>query len=358
MSATARNYSLLGPESEAARARGLASATWYASPIPRKQMKELMRRKDGPALRDTAIWLVCLFGSGALAASLWGSWWAVPVFAVYGVLYGSSTDSRWHECGHGTAFRTRWMNDVVYHMACFMILREPTIWRWSHTRHHTDTIVVGLDPEIAVPRPTRLRDIAMDFFALRHGPKTIGRLFLHAAGRLADDERTYVPDSETWKVFAVARVWLAIFAGVIALSLATWSLLPLMLVGLPTFYGAWLYIVFGLTQHAGLAEDTLDHRLNARTVYMNPVSRFLYWNMNYHVEHHMFPMVPYHALPALHEAMKPDTPAPYRGLIDAYREIIPTILRQRRDPTYFVRRELPPGAQPFVGAEPMRMAAE
>ena len=30
---------------------------------------------------------------------------------------------------------------------------------------------------------------------------------------------------------------------------------------------------------------------------MNPVSRFIYWNMNYHVEHHMFPMVPYHALP-------------------------------------------------------------
>ena len=34
-----------------------------------------------------------------------------------------------------------------------------------------------------------------------------------------------------------------------------------------------------------------------RTVLMNPVSRFIYWNMNYHVEHHMFPMVPYHALP-------------------------------------------------------------
>ena len=74
---------------------------------------------------------------------------------------------------------------------------------------------------------------------------------------------------------------------------------------LPSIYGGWLYLVFGLTQHAGLAEDVLDHRLNSRTVYMNPVLRFLYWNMNYHVEHHMFPMVPYHALPKLHEEMKP-----------------------------------------------------
>ena len=52
---------------------------------------------------------------------------------------------------------------------------------------------------------------------------------------------------------------------------------------------------------------------NSRTVYMNPVFRFVYWNMNYHLEHHMFPMVPYHALPALHAEMKADTPKPYHG---------------------------------------------
>ena len=50
----------------------------------------------------------------------------------------------------------------------------------------------------------------------------------------------------------------------------------------------------------------LDHRLNTRTVKMNVVNRFLYWNMNYHVEHHMFPMVPYHRLPELHEEIKHD----------------------------------------------------
>ena len=109
-------------------------------------------------------------------------------------------------------------------------------------------------------------------------------------------------------------------------------------------YGGWLALYFGLTQHAGLAEDVLDHRLNCRTVYMNPIFRFLYWNMNYHVEHHMFPTVPYHALPALHEEVKADMPAPYNGLWEAYREIIPAVLRQRKDPSYFVKRELPASA--------------
>jgi len=106
-------------------------------------------------------------------------------------------------------------------------------------------------------------------------------------------------------------------------------------------------VIFGLTQHAGLAENVLDHRLNCRTVCMNPVFRFMYWNMNYHLEHHMFPMVPYHALPALHEEMKADTPKPYSGIVQACREIIPAILRLVNDPAYFVKRKLPASAKPF-----------
>ena len=106
-------------------------------------------------------------------------------------------------------------------------------------------------------------------------------------------------------------------------------------------YGGWLTIYFGVTQHAGLAENVLDHRLNSRTIYMNPVFRFVYWNMNYHVEHHMFPMVPYHRLPELHEVMKADLPKPYASTIEAYREIIPALLHQMHNPEYYVRRQLP-----------------
>ena len=80
---------------------------------------------------------------------------------------------------------------------------------------------------------------------------------------------------------------------------------------------------------------------------MNPVFRFLYWNMNFHVEHHMFPMVPYHALPALHAEIAADLPVPYPSLFAAYREILPTLRRQMREPGYHVVRVLPEGARPF-----------
>ncbi len=341
----AQDYSLLGERARHAVANGLAQvsgATWYASPIPRKRMKELMARSDGPAIRDTALWLGLILAFGSLGALAWGTWWAVPVFAVYGVLYGGSADSRWHEAGHGTAFRTRWMADALYQLASFMVLRRPTVWRWSHARHHSDTIIVGRDPEIVAPRPPDFLALALDLLNLKGGTHELKGVIRNALGRLSGEEASFIPEPERPRVFGEARIWLGIYAAVIATALATGSWLPLMLVGLPSFYGAWFHLFTGLTQHVGLAEDVLDHRLNSRTVMMNPVLRFLYWNMNYHVEHHMFPMVPYHALPKLHAEMRDELPYIYPSVWAAYREIVPTLWRQRRDPAYFIRHELPP----------------
>ena len=74
---------------------------------------------------------------------------------------------------------------------------------------------------------------------------------------------------------------------------------------------------------------------------MNPINRYLYWNMNYHVEHHMFPLVPYHNLPRLHELVKSDMPRPYASTFAAWRELLPAVLRQVKDPAYHVKRKLP-----------------
>lgn len=342
-----RDYSLTGSESRRAEERGLASAEWYASPIPRKRMKELMKRKNGPAIRDTVIWLLLLAGAGALAYRSWGTWWAVPAFLAYGILYVSPGDSRWHECGHGTAFRTQWMNEVVYQFASFLVLRPATPWRWSHVRHHTDTYIVGRDPEINQPRPPVWRILLLEIMHLYGGPKDMKRMLLHACGVIDKEEKEFIPRSEYRKTFWESRVYVLIFAAVIAACVAMTSLLPAMFVVLPSFYGAILMIVFGICQHLGLHEDVLDHRLNSRTIYMNPAFRFLYWNMNYHIEHHMFPMVPYHALPQLHAEMKGDCPLPSPSTWSAFKEVVVALWKQRRDPTYTIRRELPPNAQPY-----------
>src|SRR6185295_13278093 len=86
-----RDYSLTGRDAARAIETGLAAAEWYHTDVPRKQMKELMQRSDGPAIRDTAVWLGLLVACGAGGVTLWGTWWSVPLFAAYGVLYGSAS---------------------------------------------------------------------------------------------------------------------------------------------------------------------------------------------------------------------------------------------------------------------------
>jgi len=344
---TKRDYSLLGPDAKRAVANGLAAAEWYHSDIPRKEMKALMKREDNPAIRDSVILFGCMILFAGVGIALWPSWMSVPFWMAYGVLYGSAMDSRWHECGHGTAFRTGWMNAVVHQIASFCMIRNPVTWRWSHARHHTDTIIVGRDPEIVAMRPPALARIGANFFGVFDAIDGWRRMLLNALGRLDPEEAAYIPESEKPMVVRVARLWVAIYSAAILLAAATGSILPLMVIGLPRLYGAWHHVLTGVLQHAGLAENVLDHRLNCRTVHMNPISRFIYWNMNYHVEHHMFPMVPYHRLPALHEKIKDDLPEASPSIPVAYRELWPVLKRQLRYENHFLKRELPPTAMPY-----------
>ena len=160
------------------------------------RLRDLQVRTNGRAALDTVLWLGLLVapecgptarsGRGGRSRRSWS----------YGALYGGAADARWHECGHGTAFRSTWANDVVYYLASFMLWRGPTVWRWSHYRHHTDTIIVGRDAEIVFQRPPSVPRALFAFTHLQGGPLMFWRLVQHAFGRLDDDAKDFVPESE------------------------------------------------------------------------------------------------------------------------------------------------------------------
>ena len=356
-----RDYDLLGESGKRAVEVGLATAEWYHSDVPRKDMKELMKRRDGPGIRDTALYYGAMIVLAALTIRLWPSGWAWVPFLGYAVLYGSGSDSRWHEAGHGTAFKTPWMNSVVYHVACFMLFRNPVIWRWSHARHHTDTIIVGRDPEIVTMRPPAILKVLLLFVGY-HQFEGFRAMFRYAAGGLNEAEKTFVPDHERGDAAKIARIWVGVVTVTVLTAVAMQSVLPLLLVGVgPSVFGSWHFVMTGLLQHTGMADNVIDHRLNTRTIYMNPVSRFIYLNMNYHVEHHMFPMVPYHALPKLHERIKSDLPEPNHSIVEGLAEVIGALRRQLKDKEYRIEKALPPTAKPYrmdYHAEALGLPAE
>jgi fatty acid desaturase len=222
-----------------------------------------------------------------------------------------------------------------------MDFREPISWRWSHARHHSDTIIVGRDPEIAFKRGAPLVNVFLEFFAIRTVIAETKKILKNSVGRAVPEQADFQPTEELRGSFWWSRFYVLLFSGVAVWCAVIGSVLPAMFIGLPTFYGRWLMVIYGITQHAGLAEDVLDHRLNTRTVMMNRVNRFLYLNMNYHLEHHIFPTVPYHSLPALHDAVADQLPAPHRSIWHAMKEIFPTLAKQRTDQSVVLTRVVP-----------------
>ena len=122
------------------------------------------------------------------------------------------------------------------------------------------------------------------------------------------------------------------------------SVVPLQLFVTPRLYGTWQMSMTGALQHLGMANNVTDHRLNTRTLMMGPINRFLYLNMNYHVEHHMFTMIPYYKFPAIRELIKQDLPEAELGIFAAYKRLLPLLWEQLADNKAVIVNDLPKNA--------------
>ncbi len=92
--------------------------------------------------------------------------------------------------------------------------------------------------------------------------------------------------------------------------------------------------------HCGLQSEVSDFRKCVRTITLDPLSEFLYWHMNWHLEHHMYAGVPCYNLDALHRAIADDMPEP-RTLIGAWREMRKIWRHQQIDPDHTYDTPLP-----------------
>lgn len=140
----------------------------------------------------------------------------------------------------------------------------------------------------------------------------IATLISHSLGRPTKKSATYVPKEDYNAMFWWARAALVPHLIAIGLSVYLGSWLPIVFYGLPKFYGHFIQWTFIILQHVGLEHNVWDHRKVCRSFNLNPFLSFIFMNMEYHVEHHMYPMVPYHALPKLNAIIKDDLPEPIR----------------------------------------------
>ena len=320
------------------------SNEWFKADIDKKKLKELSKRSDYEGWKHIIIYVISLSALGALSTFFWGSLWFILFYFCYCTLWGGA-DAIWHECGHRTAFKTRKLNDFFYYIASFLNNFEPIRWRWSHALHHSYT--ASVDPhDFEVDESIFSNHSLFSFFKFIPGyyflilhKSLYLEIIKHALGINTKVMNECIPDDQKLRCIISSRIFVTLWLVIIAFAILIGSLLPIFLFLIPKFFIS-LNIVWGLTQHMGLKEDCKDHRESTRSVRLNPVFSFIYWKMEYHIEHHMFPMVPSYNLPKLYELIKDQLPKP-QNLFEAYKEIIPAVIKKNKNPKYFIQVKIP-----------------
>jgi fatty acid desaturase len=321
----------------------IAEPLWYRVQLERKTMKQLQGRTNWQGLSYFGGYLALLAVFGTFAVpELLPTWARVVSFLLFATVYCFS-EAILHETNHRTAFRTPWLNEIVHYVAGLFTFKEPLRDRWLHAAHHTYTSYPEIDPEILLEPPPKFNSLILDMFRVKIVLNTTWQT-VHNAVKADALTNRFVPPSEHAKVRWSARACVAFYLAVIVASIVLRTWWPVLFVFAARFVGAWLNAWIMFPQHVGLASNVADWRQNTRTILMNPVNRFLVWNMNFHVEHHMNPTVPFHRLPALYGKIEHDCPPAYPSSFAAWKEMIPALWQQKKDPTYFVVRPLPVAA--------------
>ena len=95
-----------------------------------------------------------------------------------------------------------------------------------------------------------------------------------------------------------ARLYVACYVVLLLASLALHTALLLWVWIVPLIVGQLFLRPYLYAEHTG-CERTRSAFQNTRTTYTGMVTRWFAWNMPYHVEHHAYPSIPFHALPKL-----------------------------------------------------------
>ena len=322
------------------------SSIWFSPKIDRKRLKELSKRSDLPGLIHFVIYFASLIFFGYLSYVFWGTWFFLLFFFLYSTIYTFAV-ANGHETVHRTAFKTRWINEVFCYISFFQLHSEPLGFRWSHTFHHSNTLQTEgeYDHEIEVSRPTDLLKFFLKFIPLTdlfyiHQSSFVNTTKL-ALGIMNPGSKITAPKDQQKKITRNARVILFIWLLIIIVSFYFNTWWPIVFYFLPTFVGRPLHFAVNVTQHLAAKVDIKDHRLSSYTIILNSILSFYYWHMEYHIEHHLFPMVPSYNLKKLRKEIENELPKPFNGLFDFYKKVLPSLIKLAFDLDGYYRVKLP-----------------
>lgn len=268
----------------------------FLSQLPASTRNALTKRSDTPALIHLAIYWGMMLIFGLYIQKGMPFWWALLI--PMGILMAFNFTIL-HETIHATPFKTDLLNKTVGRITSFIMVIPMTWFRYFHLAHHRFTNDPENDPELNTPKPETTRQYIWHISGLPIWRGNIGKLIKNAT---RDNHDPYIPVKAKAKIRLEARIMLVLYVGVISFIMAgyTWVLWCWIL---PAIIGQPFLRLYLLAEH-GRCPMVTNMFENTRTTFTNRIVRFLAWNMPYHIEHHVYPTVPFHKLPMLHEIAK------------------------------------------------------
>jgi fatty acid desaturase len=223
-----------------------------------------------------------------------------------------------HECVHRTAFASRGANDTVGWVAGVLGFYNATYYRHFHAWHHRYTQDPARDPERMYPRASNrlayVKEISAFMFwfrrAIDYPALAIGRT----------DHLPFVPASARRSIMVSMSLQLLIYLAAALMMLMGYDF-ALYFWFFPALLAMPLLRAYLITEHTGCSQDG-DGLSNTRTTLALFPIRLLMWNMPYHAEHHLFPSIPFHRLPAVHLKIRDRLGHVAPGYIETNRAIL------------------------------------
>ena len=263
--------------------------------LPPDVLQRLSRRSDAKGLIQLSAHLAMLVLAGIGVHLSLDSLWLLLTLPVYGAIL-IFLFAPLHETIHYTAFKTRWINNLVAAPIGFLLLTPFQYFRAFHYVHHRHTQNPELDPELIDMKPLINQRYWLYLTGLPTWWQSLDSIWRHAQGQI---DESYLEERHHTAIINEARLHLAGYAILLLISFAFSSAALWWYWVLPALVAQPLLRLYLLPEHSGC--DLSDNMLeNSRTTYTTPWLNFLAWNMPYHAEHHYLASVPFHALPALH----------------------------------------------------------
>lgn len=270
------------------------------------------------AITGTLIWLV---------SSRYGLAWALPLIAVQ-AFFVAFLFMPMHETAHKTAFRSRALNLIVGHLSAFVIAHRYEYYCLFHWDHHRYTQDPDKDPELIVGvKPMSDTQLAIAYTGLLQVAGREWLMLRHAlTGKVA---LPWIPENKRHIIMREARLYLAGYALLLAASFALSTAILLWVWIIPLLAGQMILRPYLYAEHTG-CEQTRSAFDNTRTTYTGTVMKWVAWNMPYHVEHHAYPSIPFHALSKLNAIVDDRIVFRGRGYRAVTRETWAWFRRQRQ----------------------------